>query len=93
MTTPAVRERWYVAPFTDSEGAVDNGSIVVAVTVLAVIGLSAYDVIHNGRPFNAAELGMGIGSVLAGFAAYRWGDARAMRRTSVRTRVDTIDDR
>lgn len=95
-TTRAGREPWWRAPLTDYEENIDGGAIWVAMSVFAMIALSAWDVLHNGREFKAAELGMGVGSLLAGWAAYKWGDARSRPQATVQvrstTRVDVPND-
>lgn len=71
-----LNEPWYRATLTDAAGEFDSGRLWVAVTVLAMVGISAYDVIVNGREFKANDLGIGVGAVLTGFAAYLWGDTK-----------------
>jgi hypothetical protein len=88
------REPIYKAPFTDPDGNFDGGSIWVAVSVFALIALSAYSVVFKGQPFNPAELGMGVGSVLGGWAFYKWGDSRDRSRHHRHYgRIDIPDDR
>jgi predicted membrane-bound mannosyltransferase len=60
--------------WTDNRGAWDTGRVIVPLAVLAMIAISAFDVVSNGRAFNAQDLGVGVGAVLAGFAAYLYGD-------------------
>lgn len=92
----ASREPWYRAPFTDHDENFDGGAMFAALSVAALIALSAYAVVVRGQPFNPAELGMGIGSVLGGWAVYKWGDSRRapsyQPSARVTTRVDIPDD-
>lgn len=98
---PRKREPWYRATLTDVRGEYDSGRIWVAVTVLAMVGISAYDVMVNGREFKANDLGIGVGAVLTGFAAYLWGDTRRPYDSNYyqqplyrqQRRVDIPDDR
>lgn len=71
-----VREPWYRAIFTDRYGEFDTGRVLVAITILAMLYLEWLDV-DAGSDFDAQKLGTGIGAVLAGFAAYLYGDARS----------------
>jgi len=96
-TIRAAREPWYRAIFTDRHGEFDNGSVVVGLAVMAMIGLSAYDVMKLGHEFKALDLGGGIGALLGGFAAYRWGDrpspSYGPRPIVSGGRPDYVDDR
>lgn len=60
-----------------------------------MIGLSAYDVIKLSHEFKALDLGGGIGALLGGFAAYRWGDRPPPYGMHPRDggRPDFVDDR
>lgn len=60
------------AVFTDREGEFDTGRVLVAVVVLTMCGIAAF----HGDKFDPQGFGVGIGSVLGGFAAYLWGDTR-----------------
>jgi hypothetical protein len=70
------RELWYRSIFTDRDGDFDTGRVLVAVVILAMCWMQWYDVKWNETEFNAQSFGTGIGAVLAGFAAYLWGDTR-----------------
>lgn len=69
-------ETWFRSILTDREGNFDTGRILVAVVVIGMIAVSAYDVIVNHREFKAGDFGYGVGAVLVGFGAYLWGDTR-----------------
>lgn len=98
-TTPRDREPWWRSPLTDYDENIDGGAVWVALSVFAMIALSAWDVLHNGRKFEASELGMGVGALLGGWAAYKWGDSRSRPggsvqvRSTTSTKVDIPDDR
>lgn len=66
----AVAEAWYRAIFTDRNGEFDTGRVLVAVTIIGMLGLAWLDVDHNKAHFDTQAFGIGIGAVLAGFAAY-----------------------
>lgn len=61
---------------TDHNGDFDMGAVLVGFVTIAMCLISGYDVIGNHVKFNPQEFGTGIGAVLVGFAAYKWGDAR-----------------
>lgn len=73
MTTPAKPIGFAKSALGDPSGAWDAGRILVALTVVCMLAIQAYDVIGNGREFKAQDIGIGIGAVLTGFAAYLYG--------------------
>jgi hypothetical protein len=68
----APRERWYRSIFTDSHGDFDTGRLLVNVVILTMCAIA----LTHGDKFDAQNFGIGIGSVLTGFAAYLFGDAQ-----------------
>jgi len=68
----APREPWYRSIFTDRDGDFDTGRLLVNVVVLTM----CYIAITHGDKFDPQNFGIGIGSVLGGFAAYLFGDAQ-----------------
>lgn len=73
---------WLKGALTDREGEFDTGRILVAVVVLAMCFMQAWDVIANKVQFNAGQFGAGIGAVLAGFAAYIYTDRPSPNTTT-----------
>jgi hypothetical protein len=61
---------------TDDNGHLDTGRLLTPIVVLAMLGIDAWAVIVNKQIFDAQQLGIGIASVLAGLAAYLWGDKK-----------------
>jgi hypothetical protein len=72
--------KWLQSALTDHQGEFDAGRILVAV---AMCGLQAWDTGVNKVAFNAMTFGTGVGAVLAGFAAYLYGDAKRPATTTV----------
>jgi hypothetical protein len=75
--------KWLQSALTDHQGEFDAGRILVAVVILAMCGLQAWDTGVNKVAFNAMTFGTGVGAVLAGFAAYLYGDAKRPATTTV----------
>ena len=73
---------WLRSALTDHQGDFDTGRILVAVVILGMLALQGYDVIVNLREFKPNDLGLGVAGVLAGFAAYLWGDTRRPQVTT-----------
>jgi hypothetical protein len=70
------REPLWQAVFTDRNREFDTGRVLVAVVILAMCGFQWYDISVGGTDFSAQNFGIGIASVLGGFAAYLYGDAQ-----------------
>jgi len=66
------REAWYRSIVTDHDGNFDTGRLLVNVVILTM----CYIAIVHGDKFEPQTFGIGIGSVLTGFAAYLFGDAQ-----------------
>jgi hypothetical protein len=69
-------QAWYHSIFTDHDGEFDTGRVLVAIVILGMCWMQWYDVKYNAVEFDAQKFGTGIAAVLAGFAAYLWGDTR-----------------
>ena len=67
---------WFRSAMTDHNGDFDLGAILVGVVAVFMCLNSGYDTIALHKPFDAQAFGVGIGAMLAGFAAYKYGDAR-----------------
>ena len=61
---------------SDNRDRVDSGRFIAPIAVLALVAISAFDVIVNHAKFDPQALGLGIGSILAGLAFYLYGDAK-----------------
>ncbi len=71
---PASTPYWR-SVMTDHNGDFDLGALLVAVVICFMCLAEGYDV-WRGKAFNGKDFGFGVGLVLGGFAAYKWGDAR-----------------
>jgi len=71
-----VHDNWWRSMLTDHAGEFDTGRILVAVVVVAMCAIQLLDVHYNKAVFKPNDFGIGIGAVLAGFAAYLYGDAK-----------------
>lgn len=69
-------DTWFRSIMTDHNGDFDLGAVLVGVVTVAMCLNSGYDTIILHTKFNAQEFGIGIGAMLAGFAAYKFGDAK-----------------
>lgn len=69
-------DTWLRSILTDREGNFDIGAVVTVVVCIFMCAASGFDVIHNGRAFDAMGFGTGMGAALGGLAFYRWGDTR-----------------
>ena len=68
---------WLKQAVTDYDNQTfDTGRIISCVSVLAMIGLSAFDVIINHRPFDPQGLGFGLAAACGGLGVYLMGDNR-----------------
>ncbi len=76
VAAPVVHDGFWRSALTDHAGEFDTGRILVAVTVVGMIAIAFIDVYLNKAKFDAGAFGVGIGAVLAGFAAYLWGDTK-----------------
>jgi hypothetical protein len=74
--------KWLKSALTDHQGDFDTGRILVAVVILAMCALQGWDTVVNKVVFNATTFGTGVGAVLAGFAAYLYGDAKRPSTTT-----------
>ncbi len=66
--------KWLSALLTDRQDNPDTGRVLVPIAALAVLFIAGWDVIQNGNEFDPQGLGIGLGGILAGFAAYLIGD-------------------
>lgn len=69
----AAREPWYLSIFTDRNREFDTGRLLVNVVILTMCAIA---IRHGDAKFDYQAFGIGIGSVLTGFAAYLFGDAQ-----------------
>lgn len=79
------KEPWWRSPLTDHNGDFDLGAILVGVVILAMCYYEWYDVTVNHIKFDAQQFGIGVGSVLLGFAGYKWGDTKRPPGTTTTT--------
>lgn len=61
---------------TDNRDRVDSGRFIAPLAVISLILISAWDVAVNHAKFDPQALGVGIGAILGGLAAYLYGDAK-----------------
>lgn len=61
---------------TDGRNRVDSGRFIAPFAVFGLVFISAWDVIINHAKFDPQSLGVGIGAILGGLAAYLYGDAK-----------------
>ncbi len=71
-----VHDGWMRSILTDHQGEFDTGRILTPIVVVGMLGLAVLDTWKNGAHFDAQAFGIGIGAVLAGLAAYLWGDTK-----------------
>lgn len=83
------KDPWFKSIMTDHNGDFDLGAVLVGVVVNAMCLISAYDVMITHVKFDPQQFGIGIGAVLAGFAAYKFGDAKRPPGVSVTTTTAT----
>jgi hypothetical protein len=69
-------DTWFRSIMTDHQGDFDLGAVLVGVVAVFMCLNSGYDTIALHKTFNAQEFGAGIGAMLLGFAAYKFGDAK-----------------
>jgi hypothetical protein len=69
----APHEPWYLSIFTDRNREFDTGRLLVNVVILTMCAVA---LMTADETFNYQAFGIGIGSVLTGFAAYLFGDAQ-----------------
>lgn len=69
----APSEPWYRSIFTDRNHEFDTGRLLVNVVILTMCAIA---IKHGDSKFDFQAFGIGIGSVLTGFAAYLYGDAQ-----------------
>jgi hypothetical protein len=62
--------KWLHDAFTDNDGHFDTGRILVPAVILTMCWKAL-----NSTGYDPQSFGIGIGSVLTGFAAYLFGDA------------------
>jgi hypothetical protein len=67
---------WLRSIATDHNGDFDLGAILVGVVAVFMCLNSGYDTIILHKTFDAQAFGIGIGAMLGGFAAYKYGDAK-----------------
>lgn len=82
---PVTRDGFWRSMLTDHNGDFDTGRILVAVVVVAMCAIQLLDVQYNKAVFKPNDFGIGIGAVLAGFAAYLYGDAKRPEPSSTST--------
>lgn len=68
--------KWVRSVLTDDKGEFDTGRILAPIAVAGMLLLNGWAVVVNVQHFDPQALGVGIGSVLGGLAAYLWGDKR-----------------
>lgn len=71
--------KWIKSTLTDNYGEFDVGQILAPVAVVGMLGLEAWAIVVNHQAFSANDLGIGIGAVLTGLAAWKFGDAKSPR--------------
>lgn len=76
VAVPVPHDNWLRSALTDHNGDFDTGRILVAVVILAMCFVQWVDVQYNNATFKPNDFGVGVGSVLVGFAAYLYGDAK-----------------
>ncbi len=81
VATPALvsvpgKDPWYRSILTDHNGDFDMGAVLVGVVIVFMCANSGYDTVINHVKFDAQAFGAGVGAVLIGFAAYKYGDAK-----------------
>lgn len=86
--TPPSTPYWR-SVMTDHNGDFDLGALLVAVVILVMCVVEAFDV-KRGKPFNPQEFGIGVAAVLGGFAAYKWGDARRPPPSTMTATAQTV---
>ena len=70
------KDPWFRSILTDHAGDFDLGAVLVGIVVCFMCLAAGYDAMVLGKTFDAERFGIGVASVLAGFAAYKWGDAK-----------------
>lgn len=73
VAVPPAAEPWYRSIFTDRNREFDTGRLLVNVVILTMCAIA---IKHGDSKFDYQSFGIGIGSVLGGFAAYLYGDAQ-----------------
>lgn len=80
--------RWLKHAVTDYDNETyDSARLAFVFIIAAFVGLSAFDVLVRGRPFDMAQFGYGIGAILAGFGFSVAGDNFRRPPPTQQTRV------
>lgn len=70
---------------TDDRGVLDTGRLLTPIVIIWMLAIQTYAVVLNHQVFDGLQLGGGIAAVLAGLAAYLFGDKK-------KTDVDSSSD-
>ena len=87
------KDPWFRSILTDHNGDFDLGAVLVGIVVCFMCIAAGYDTIVLAKTFDAERFGIGVASVLAGFAAYKWGDSKRTpgTTTTATTSTTTVD--
>jgi len=70
---------WVRDALTDTHGEFDVAQIMLPVSILGMLFLSGWATIVNKQAFDANQLGIGVGAIIAALGAYKWGDSKQQR--------------